>query len=192
MKCTDFFEKEKELKRTALRELAKAVKAHGGKYEWADEDGIPLDGSDMPCVCVFLDEEGPTDIIIHSVEHDENGYWTIEGETVDEFYSIEVTIEDPYDIANAYQIQSITENIPETDDVKDATVPQSQPVTWLSHDDLEQRDFDSTNITNEQLAQIASKMGDYYVDYSYWDDMEEACQYWDVPKKEQKESDEED
>lgn len=182
-------EKGKELKRTALRELAEAVKAHGGKYEWTDEDGLPLDGSDMPCVCVFMDY-GPTDVIIHSVEYDKDGHWTFIGESTDECCPDDITFEDPRDIANAYHIQSITEKIPETDKVKDATVPQQQAVSWLDREDLKQRGFDGSSITNEQLAQIASKMNNYYLDYSFWDDMELACKDYNVPRLNEEETEE--
>lgn len=188
MKCTDFWEKEKELKRTALRELAEAIKAHGGRYAWCDEDGDIPEGIEAPCVCAFMDY-GPTDINIKEVVHDEKGWW-FSGETCDE-YSSEVSFDEPYDIVNVYQIQTITQKIPETDEVKDATVQQSQPVAWLSHDDLKMREFDPNKVDNETLAAIASKMGDYYLDGSYWDDMEEACRYWDVPRKEEPENDEE-
>ena len=186
MKCTDFWEKEKELKRTALSELAKAVEAHGGRYAWCNEDGNIPDGVETPCVCVYMDY-GPTDINIKEVVHDEKGWW-FSGETTE--YSNEITFDDPYDIADAYAIQTITEKVPETDEVKDATVPQPQIVSLLDQDDLKQRGFDGSRITNEQLAQIASKMNNYYLDYSFWDDMELACKDYNVPRLNEEETEE--
>lgn len=184
MKCSDFWEKEKELKRTALLELAEAVKAYGGRYAWCDEDGNVPDGVEMPCVCVFMDY-GPTDINIKEVIHDEKGWW-FSGETRDE-YSSEVSFDDPYDIVNVYLIQTITQKIPETDEVKDVTVQQSQVVSLLDQDDLKQRGFDGSHVTNEQLAEIASKMNNYYLDYSFWDDMESACKDCNIPKLKEEE-----
>ena len=191
MKCTDFWEKLKELKHLALHELQMAVDAHGGKYEWTDEDGLPLDGSDMPCVCVFMDY-GPTDVIIHSVEYDREGHWTFIGESTDEYCPDDITIDDPYDICDASSIQSITEKIPETNEVEAVEYPTPQAVAWLDREDLKMREFNGSKLTNEELAEIASRMGNTYLDYSYWDDMEEACNYYNVPKKEQKESEEDD
>lgn len=187
MKCTDFWEKEKELKRTALRELAEAIKAHGGRYAWCDEDGDIPEGIEAPCVCVFMDY-GPTDVIIKEIVHDEKGWW-FSGETTDE-YSSEITFDEPYDIADAYAIQTITQKVPETDEVKDATVPQPQVVSLLDQDDLKQRGFDGSHITNEQLAEIASKMNNYYLDYSFWDDMESACKDYNVPRLNEEETEE--
>ncbi len=189
MKCTDFWEKEKELKRTALLELAEAVKAHGGRYAWCDEDGDIPDGVETPCVCVFMDY-GPTDINIKEVVHDEKGWW-FSGETCDE-YSSEVSFDEPYDIVNVYQIQTITQKIPETDEVKDVTVRQDQPVMHLSHEDLRVRGFDASKVSNEELAKIAARMGDAYIDYDcgFWDDMEEACKYYEVPRLNEEETEE--
>jgi hypothetical protein len=31
-------------------------------------------------------------------------------------------------------------------------------------------------------------MGNYYLDYSYWDDMAEACNYYKVPKLDEEET----
>lgn len=189
MKCTDFWERQKELKRFALRELQMAVEAHGGRYSWCDEEGeIPQD-VEVPCICVFLDQ-GPTDVNIKEVVHDEKGWW-ISGESVDDYCPMDVTIDDPYDICDAHSIQSITEKIPETNEVEAVEYPTPQAVAWLDREDLEMREFDGSKLTNEELAKIASKMGNYYLDYSYWDDMAEACRYYGVPKNEQK-SDEED
>lgn len=187
MKCTDFYDKEKELKRIALRELDEALKAYGGRFRWYTEDDEPIEGLEAPCVCVFMDY-GPTDIIIKEAIHDEKGWW-FSGETTDE-YSSEITFDEPYDIADAYAIQTITQKVPETDEVKDATVPQPQIVSLLDQDDLKQRGFDGSHITNEQLAEIASKMNNYYLDYSFWDDMELACKDYNVPRLNEEETEE--
>ena len=74
--------------------------------------------------------------------------------------------------------------------MKDATVPQPQVVSLLDQDDLKQRGFDGSHITNEQLAEIASKMNNYYLDYSFWDDMESACKDYNVPRLNEEETEE--
>lgn len=190
MKCTDFWEKQKELKRMALLELGMAVDAHGGRYSWCDENGDIPQGVEVPCVCVFLDS-GPTDVNIKEVIHDEKGFW-ISGESVNEWCPTDVTIDDPYDICDAYSIQSITEKITETEEVKDVTMRQDQPVMHLSHEDLKVRGFDASNVSNEELARIAARMGDSYIDYDcgFWDDMEEACNFYNVPRLNEEETEE--
>ena len=188
MKHTEFYEQEKELKRIAIRELAKAVEAHGGRYEWCDENGNFPEDAQPPYVCVFLDS-GPTDVKIASVIHDDKG-WYVSGESTDEYCPCDVTIDDLQDIVSASQIQNITEAIPATEEVDDATVLQPQAIGWLDGDDLEVRDFDSEKVTNEQLQQIASKMLDYYLDGEFYSIMEDACRELDIPKVEEDDEEE--
>ena len=187
MKCTDFYEKEKELKRHAIGELANAIKAHGGKYEWCDEDGEFIEGVEAPIVCALLDQ-GPTDVKIKAIYYDEKG-WYITGEDCAE-YGGDVDI-DPDDFANAVQIQNVIEEIPETDKVKDVADFRPAVVSYLCRDDLEYKGYDTTNLTQDKLESIASKMGDYYLDYSYWDDLENACDYLEIPRNDEEESNEE-
>ena len=185
MKCTDFYKREEELKRIAIHELRNAVNAHGGKFQWVeDEDGNITDGSERPCVCVLFDS-GPEDVTISEVSYDDENGWRFIGETTK--WSEDVSFTDPFDICSAFHIQTVTEMIPETESVCDATEKQPQPVGWLSHEDLLQRGFDPSGVTNEQLQEIASRMGDTYLDYGYWDDMEEACSYLEIPTKEETE-----
>lgn len=187
MKCTDFYEKEKELKRHAIGELANAIKAHGGKYEWCDEDGEFIEGVEAPIVCALLDQ-GPTDVKIKAIYYDEKG-WYITGEDCAE-YGGDVDF-DPDDFANAVQIQNVIEEIPETDKVKDVADFHPAVVSYLCRDDLEYKGYDTTNLTQDKLESIASKMGDYYLDYSYWDDLENACDYLEIPRNDEEESNEE-
>lgn len=118
MKCTDYYNTMKDLKRQAVQELVEAVKAHGGHYAWIDEDDTVTD--DAPVVAVLLDS-GSTDLTIRAVKLDcGNNFWYIVGE--DE-YGDTFNINDPVlDFPSPSQIQAITEAIPETDLVKDVTL----------------------------------------------------------------------
>lgn len=188
MKHTEFYEQEKELKRIAIRELAKAVEAHGGRYEWCDEDGNFPEDAQPPYVCVFLDS-GPTDVKIASVIHDDKG-WYVSGESTDEYCPCDVTIDDLQDIVSASQIQNITEAIPATEEVDDATVLYPHIVVYVDGDDLKQRGFDGDNVTSEQLEEIASHMRNYYLDGEFYNDMEEACNVLDIPELEEDDEEE--
>ena len=186
MKCTDFYEKEKELKRHAIDELAMAIKAHGGKYEWCDEDGEFIEGVEAPIICALLDQ-GPTDVKIKAIFYDEKG-WYITGEDCAEFGG-DVDF-DPDDFANAVQIQNLIEAIPETDDVKDIAGLYAAAVVYLDVDDLKDHGYNTTNMTQSDLQEIASKMGGYYLDNGFWDDLDSACDYWEIPRKEEEDNEE--
>ena len=180
MKCTDFYEKEKELKRHAIDELAMAIKSHGGKYEWCDEDGEFIEGVEAPIICALLDQ-GPTDVKIKAIYYDEKG-WYITGEDCAEFGG-DVDF-DPDDFANAVQIQNVIEAISTTNEVKDVTGLYPAVVSYLCLDDLEYKGYDTTNLTQQDLESVASKMGNYHLDYGYWDDLENACDFLKIPRKE--------
>lgn len=179
MKCTDFYKKEEELKRIAIEELRNAIQVHGGKYNWTeDEDGNVTDGSERPCICVLTDS-GPEDVEISEISYGKDG-WMFTGEITRD--CCDYCFSNPYDICSAFHIQTITEMIPETDDIDDVTVKQPQAVSWLSHEDLMQRGFDPEGVTNETLQEIATRMGNYYLDCGYWDDMEDACRFFEIEK----------
>lgn len=119
MKCTDYYNTMKDLKRQAIKELCKAVKAHEGYYAWIDENDTVTD--DAPVVAVLLDS-GTTDLTIRAVKLEwlSDEIWYIVGE--DE-YGNTFNINDPVlDFPSPSQIQAITEAIPETDLVKDVTL----------------------------------------------------------------------
>lgn len=184
MKCTDFWQKERDLKKTAIEELDNALKAHKGRYSWCDDDGEIPEGVETPCICVFLDNVGPTDVNIKEVIHDKRGWWFSCEETE---YGNDIEFQDPYDISCAFQIQAITELIPETKKVKSAEEVVPQTVSLLDREDLKQRGFDGSKLTNKELAEIAAKMNDYYLDYGFWDDMQEACIQLGIPRLKEKE-----
>ena len=69
--------------------------------------------------------------------------YTADFKTLIRAHYAETTIDDPYDICDAYSIQSITEKIPETEDVKAVEYPQPQAVVWLDREDLKMREVKS-------------------------------------------------
>ena len=182
MKHTDFNQQEIEFKKIAILELAKAVEAHGGRYEWCDEDGNLLEGATPPYVCVFL-ESGIAEVKIAEVIHDEKG-WYVSGESTDEWRHCRITIDDLYDMINASQIQNITNAIPATDELCDATVLQPKAIGWLDGRDLKVRGFDPEKVTNEKLESVANQMLNSYLDFYFYDDMEEACCALGIPRVE--------
>jgi len=63
---------------------------------------------------------------------------------------------------------------------------QTFEVCCVEREDLENRDFDTSKLTNEDMERIANKAGDLILDgCDYWEGVVEAARYWDVPYKEE-------
>ena len=45
-------------------------------------------------------------------------------------------------------------------------------IAQLHRDDLEAQGYDVSSVTDEQMEQIAKKLGDAYVENSFWVDLE--------------------
>ena len=61
------------------------------------------------------------------------------------------------------------------------------PVITLMREDLEQKGFDTSNLGDEWMEKIASKVGDILLDSDYWDHLAWAAEYYKVPRKEEDE-----
>lgn len=59
------------------------------------------------------------------------------------------------------------------------------PVITLMREDLEQKGFDTSNLGDEWMEKIASKVGDILLDSDYWDHLVWAAEYYKVPRKEE-------
>lgn len=59
------------------------------------------------------------------------------------------------------------------------------PVITLMREDLEQKGFDTSNLGDEWMDEIASKVGDILLDSDYWDHLVWAAEYYKVPRKEE-------
>lgn len=61
---------------------------------------------------------------------------------------------------------------------------QTFEVCCVEREDLENRDFDSSKLTNEDMERIANKAGDLILEgCDYWTGVVEAARYWDAPTK---------
>jgi hypothetical protein len=59
------------------------------------------------------------------------------------------------------------------------------PVTCVHRADLEDKGFDVSNVTDEQMERLASKMGDLYVEFGgYWEAIDELAAGMGIPRKE--------
>lgn len=63
---------------------------------------------------------------------------------------------------------------------------QTFEVCCVKREDLENRDFDTSKLTAEDMERIAAKAGDLILDgCDYWTGVVEAARYWDVPTKDE-------
>ncbi len=57
------------------------------------------------------------------------------------------------------------------------------PITSVSRDDLESKGFDTSEITDDQMKRLASKMADDYLEQMYWISMTIIAEQLGFPKK---------
>lgn len=110
MNCTDFWDRRKLVRAFSLEELRRAVQAHGGKVSWSDDD--------TPMVLCNHKYAGPVDVKVKEIRICSDGSMWLDAVTDDD-PDIEVGWSD---IEPDY-ISSITEAVPETDDVHDVSLP---------------------------------------------------------------------
>lgn len=98
MRKIDTYELAKEVRRIEIRNLKEAVKNYGGMVTFCDMDAIDgeqtADVSERPCVMVNVDNVGPIDVYINSVEVDEDNLLSIRGEYKDDFEEYDINADD--------------------------------------------------------------------------------------------------
>jgi hypothetical protein len=57
------------------------------------------------------------------------------------------------------------------------------PITSVAREDLESQGFDASNVTDDQMAEIADKMQDAYCDDAFWVELEVIADDMDIPRK---------
>ena len=73
----------------------------------------------------------------------------------------------------AGQISYITAAIPETNEVSDvSSVEDSFEITSISREDLKEKGFDVSNVSDATMRKLASKMADDYCEQLFWISME--------------------
>ena len=174
MKHTDFFAQTRAIKAQEYKELYAAVEAHGGVYEWDLTSGsYPTIAVNVDCIC-----PNPTDVDIYKVSIQE-GVLKIYGE--DKEYGNEIQSE-PADAFTGH-LSSIIDYILPAGDVEDVTCPQeSFPIMHISREDVASRGYDTSNISDEDMTELARKMGNAYCEDGYWEDMAIIADYLNIPK----------
>ena len=169
MKHTDFYNKVKEIKRQEQRELKEALKAHGGRYSWYNEDYEEF-VEEYPCIAVNANTAfpNPTDIDIRAVSVDKDGKLWFEGEDKEWGNEVNFCADDVF----AGHLGYIIDLIPETDAVNDVTSKKEDfTVATICRDDLVNTWYDAKNLSDQDMQNIADVMGDLYCNYSYHEDL---------------------
>lgn len=142
MKCTNIQTKVEEVKALEFTELRRAIEAHGGSYEWDEENS-----GGRPVIAINPDnsEPSPQDIEVTKVAIVDGN---IEISGVDKKYgeSVDFQLDDIF----AGHISFITEYIPATDEVSDVSIPlppkRYKPAkgdkVWLHNKDRRYKDKD--------------------------------------------------
>jgi|SRR5215217_7338920 len=56
------------------------------------------------------------------------------------------------------------------------------PITSVARGDLESRGFDASNVTDDQMAEIAEHMQDAYVDDAFWVELDVIAEDMGIPR----------
>lgn len=54
------------------------------------------------------------------------------------------------------------------------------PITYLSKEDLEDEDFDVSDVDDTKMREISIKMADIYLDNGFWEDMRMSAEKFGV------------
>ena len=57
------------------------------------------------------------------------------------------------------------------------------PISCLMRDDFEKKGFDTSSLSDEQMARLAAKMGDAYVENDFHSSLETFASLYKVPQK---------
>jgi hypothetical protein len=168
MEHTDFDRKIEQIKQQETAELIAAVNAHGGKFQWPMEDDD--DNMERPIIAINPDSKypNPTDVEVISVCVN-SGRLELIGLEKNDGYEIPFTPEEVF----PGHLSFIIDYIPETEDIKDVTKQTvSFPIASVSRDDLKERGFDIDNIDDDDMSDLAERMGDAYREIVFYIDLD--------------------
>lgn len=184
MKHTDLYDKYKKLDAIEREELKQAVLAHGGEFRFETEEGEPVEGVQSPIVIAGERHwESYCECIVSRVVV-RNDYLEIYG-YAKEWRDGEILLD--VEIGN---IGYIIDEISETDEVHDVSIPSNIKeiaVINLCREDIKDAGY-SPNISDDELQQIASRIGKYLEWQEFWPqfyaNVKEACDYLGIPELE--------
>lgn len=163
MKHTTFENELNEIRRRAIAELKDALNAWGGHYSFSTWKKKPKLRWGDYVQKVFIDDKT---IRVISVNMQEEEHICC----IDRIYIEEIL--------------RITKHIPTTKEVKDVSGVYPVPVTWVDRDDIENADFDASNLTQSDLEGVANHMDGSYLNYGFSEDLRNACESYGLKEME--------
>lgn len=158
MKHTTFEKELRDIRRRAVQELKEALAAHNGRYDFTQFEFTPIVDNEKVCEARMFTGE----VFIETEER--------------HLDTEDLTIED---------ILQLTAFVAETDDVEDVSGVYPEPVTWVDCDDIERYGFDSSELSQDKLKEIAEKMEDYYcASCEFSSNLYDACIAYGLKEKE--------
>ena len=152
MKHTNYYRKQEELEALALKELIAAVKVHGGSFSFFDEDGNEVaDGAPIIVACSkhgeISEEHFVTRVEVDSYDNlyvygYPKEYWSKEYE----LYFLELG-----------SMEIINDYIPETESVKDVSLPAKKFKTYVAFDQMIVRMLDDDTPADEIIEYVKSQ-----------------------------------
>ena len=65
---------------------------------------------------------------------------------------------------------------------------ESFVISEVSREDLEELGFDTSEVSDETMERLASKLGDDYCEQLFWNSLDIIAECMEIPKKEPKET----
>ena len=116
MKHSNFYELVQKCKARELKELKAALKAWGGTFNFQEQEGYG-----QPIIAVNMNgfDPEPCDVYVESLELDEQDHITIHCSMKQWGHEVDIDVDDIF----AGELEYIIDCIPETDTVKDVSIP---------------------------------------------------------------------
>lgn len=197
MKHTDISSELSKLQFKEQNELIAALKAHDNVYTWLDlDDQTEVDYDDyenyeagdlqLPCVTVLPKYDGRSyELVVCEAFTNDKGEILLTGFEADSS-DLDVIDCEGSEVMLGH-LGLIIDMIPETPDIKDVSpVNDEYPISCLSRDDLEDRGYDVSQVSDETMKRLAKRLGDAYCENSFWIDLDIIADYLEIPKLEKK------
>lgn len=143
-------------------------------YDEENTQAYPLGG-------VFDNEEQAKEYIRKHVYEVIDSHWTKGRRNTEDGYQAEYTFHGDFVAQDMYSGQYLEIEIREV-----PVMSNYFAVCCVAREDVEQQGFDSSNLSDEDMERIASKMDDLIREgCDYWNALDAACEYWEIPRKEE-------
>lgn len=145
-------------------------------YDEENTQAYPLGG-------VFDNHQKAEEYIREHVNEVKSNHWAKDCVNGEDFYKEEFTIGGGWCAQDTSCGESIEITIHEV-----PVMSQQVPCAYVNRDDLANKGWDVSGLSDEDMENIASKMADYILDeIDYWTAMKTACEDMDVPRKDEDE-----